>query len=146
MGRSTFVLMRGFPRYLSSMVSLRPIDDSNREALEALEVSADQQQFVSNVADSLREAAREPDGRALYWAIYANETPVGFVMISDDVGSRLLSAVPLEAVHRPAIPRPGLWHGNARSDRRVLPQATRSRGHEDERRPGEREPHRLLRG
>ena len=67
------------------MVSLRPIDDSNREALEALEVSPDQQQFVSNVADSLREAAREPDGCALHWAIYADETPVGFVMISDEV-------------------------------------------------------------
>jgi diamine N-acetyltransferase len=68
------------------MVSLRPIDDSNREAVAALEVSPEQQQFVSNVADSLREAAAEPDGRALYWAIYADETPVGFVMISDDVG------------------------------------------------------------
>jgi diamine N-acetyltransferase len=68
------------------MVSLRPIDDSNREAVEVLEVSPEQQQFVSNVADSLREAAAEPDGRAVYWAIYADETPVGFVMISDDVG------------------------------------------------------------
>jgi diamine N-acetyltransferase len=68
------------------MVSLRPIDDANREAVEALEVSPDQQQFVSNVADSLQEAAREAGGRALYWAIYVDETPVGFVMISDDVG------------------------------------------------------------
>jgi len=58
------------------MVSLRPIDDANREAVEALEVSPDQEQFVSNVADSLREAAREPDGRALYWAIYADESAV----------------------------------------------------------------------
>ena len=68
------------------MVSLRPIDDSNREAVEALDVSPEQQQFVSNVPDSLREAAGNPDGRALYWAIYADETPVGFVMISDEVG------------------------------------------------------------
>ncbi len=70
------------------MVTLRPIDDSNREAVEALEVSPGQQRFVSNVADSLREAAAEPDGRALYWAVYADETPVGFVMISDEVGGR----------------------------------------------------------
>jgi diamine N-acetyltransferase len=69
------------------VVSLRPIDESNRDAVEALEVLPEQQQFVSNPADSIREAAREPDGRALYWAIYADETPVGFVMISDDVGS-----------------------------------------------------------
>ena len=69
------------------MVSLRPITESNREAVEALEVSPGQEQFVSNVADSLLEAAAEPDGRALYWAVYADDTPVGFVMISDEVGS-----------------------------------------------------------
>jgi diamine N-acetyltransferase len=69
------------------VVSLRPITDSNREAVEALDVSPAQRQFVSNAADSIREAAREPAGRALYWAIYADETPVGFVMISDDVGT-----------------------------------------------------------
>jgi diamine N-acetyltransferase len=68
------------------MVSLRPVNESNREAVEALEVAPDQQQFVSNAAASIREAAKEPDGRALYWAIYADRTPVGFVMISDDVG------------------------------------------------------------
>jgi GNAT superfamily N-acetyltransferase len=67
------------------VVTLRPIDDSNREAVEALEVSPEQQRFVSNAADSIEEAAREPDGRALYWAVYADDTPVGFVMISDDV-------------------------------------------------------------
>ena len=70
----------------SGVVTLRPIDDSNREAVEALEVSPGQQRFVSNVADSLLEAAVERDGRALYWAVYADETPVGFVMISDEVG------------------------------------------------------------
>jgi diamine N-acetyltransferase len=69
------------------MVSLRSITESNREAIEALEVSPEQQEFVSDAAASMREAAGEPDGRALYWAIYADETPVGFVMISDDVGS-----------------------------------------------------------
>ena len=68
------------------MVSLRPITESNCEAVEALEVSPGQEQFVSNVADSLLEAAAEPDGRAIYWAVYADKTPVGFVMISDEVG------------------------------------------------------------
>jgi hypothetical protein len=61
------------------MVSLRPIDDANREAVVALRVSPAQERFVSGVAESLLEAAEEPDGRALYWAIYAGETPVGFV-------------------------------------------------------------------
>jgi diamine N-acetyltransferase len=67
-------------------VSLRPIDGSNREAVEALRVSPAQEGFVSSVADSLLEAAEEPDGRALSWAVYADEMPVGFVMISDEVG------------------------------------------------------------
>ena len=69
------------------MVSLRPIGESNREAVDALRVSPAQEQFVSSVADSLLEATEEPDGRALYWAVYADETPVGFVMISDEVGN-----------------------------------------------------------
>jgi diamine N-acetyltransferase len=69
------------------MVSLRPINEANREAVEALRVSLAQEQFVSGVSESLLEAAEEPDGRALYWAVYAGETPVGFVMIADEVGS-----------------------------------------------------------
>jgi diamine N-acetyltransferase len=68
------------------MVSLRPISESNRQEVEALSVSPAQEQFVSGVAESLLEAAEEPDGRAMYWAVYAEETPVGFVMISDEVG------------------------------------------------------------
>ena len=68
------------------MVSLRPLTDSNRRAVEALRVSPQQENFVSSVPESLQEAADEPDGRALYWAVYAADTPVGFVMISDEVG------------------------------------------------------------
>ena len=60
------------------MVSFRQIDDANREAVEASDVSPTQQQFVSNAADSIREAAEEPDGRALYWAIDADETPARY--------------------------------------------------------------------
>ena len=67
------------------MVSLRPVTESNRAALEALRVSPAQEQFVSSVTDSLLEAAEEPGGRAISWGIYEDETPVGFVMISDEV-------------------------------------------------------------
>jgi diamine N-acetyltransferase len=69
------------------MVSLRAIDDANREAIEALRVSPAQLRFASGVAESLLEAAEEPGARALYWAIYEDETPVGFVMIADEVDS-----------------------------------------------------------
>ena len=69
------------------VVSLRPLSASNRQAVEALRVSPGQEQFVSSVADSLREAAEHPDAHALYWAVYADDTPVGFVMIADEVAS-----------------------------------------------------------
>jgi GNAT superfamily N-acetyltransferase len=67
------------------VVSLRPIDDANRDAVVALAVSAVQEQFVAGVAESLVDAVEEPGGRAIYWAIYADDVPVGFVMISDEV-------------------------------------------------------------
>jgi diamine N-acetyltransferase len=67
------------------MVTLRPIDASNRRAVESLRVAPAQERFVSTVAESLEEASQEPGGRALYWAIHDGETPVGFVMISDEV-------------------------------------------------------------
>lgn len=67
------------------MITLRPITDTNREAVEALRVSPSQERFVSSVVDSLLEAQEEPGGRAIPWAVYDDETPVGFVMISDEV-------------------------------------------------------------
>lgn len=67
------------------MITLRPITTANRDELEAMRVSPLQENFVTTVADSLEEAAEEPDGRAIAWGVYADETPVGFVMISDEV-------------------------------------------------------------
>ncbi len=67
------------------MVSLRPITDANREAVVSLRVSPAQERYVSSVEESLQEAADDADGRAIFWAIYDDETPVGFVMISDEV-------------------------------------------------------------
>jgi diamine N-acetyltransferase len=67
------------------VVSLRPLAESNRQAVEALRVSPAQERFVSGVAASVREAAEHPGARALYWAVYAGDTPVGFVMIADEV-------------------------------------------------------------
>jgi diamine N-acetyltransferase len=67
------------------MVSLRPITEENRRAVEALRVAPGQERFVSSVVDSMTEAVEEPAGEAMHWAVYAGETPVGFVMISDEV-------------------------------------------------------------
>ena len=73
--------------YAHKMVSLREITDANREVVEALAVSPRQRRFVSSVRDSIVEAAQEPGAQALYWAVYDDEVPVGFVMIADEVGS-----------------------------------------------------------
>ena len=67
------------------MITLRPLDDANRDAVLALRVSPEQLAFVSSVEDSLREAEEDPGGRAIQWALYDDEIPVGFVMISDEV-------------------------------------------------------------
>jgi diamine N-acetyltransferase len=67
------------------VISLRPLSESNAQAVEALRVSPGQERFVSGVAESLREAAEHPDAHALYWVVHADDTPVGFVMIADEV-------------------------------------------------------------
>ena len=67
------------------MISLRELTESNRQAVEGLRVSPSQERFVSGVAESLREAAEHPGARPLYWGIYSGDTPVGFVMIADEV-------------------------------------------------------------
>ncbi len=70
---------------MDAVVSLQPIDDANRAAVESLRVSPDQLHFVSSVTESLAHAAEHPGARAIAWAVYADEAPVGFVMIADDV-------------------------------------------------------------
>jgi diamine N-acetyltransferase len=67
------------------VVSLREITDDNRAAVEALSVTEDQDTYVAGVASSLREAVEYPEACAWYRAVYADEEPVGFVMISDNV-------------------------------------------------------------
>jgi diamine N-acetyltransferase len=69
------------------VVSLRPLSESNGQAVSALRVSPSQERFVSSVAESLLEAAEHPDACALYWVVHAEDTPVGFMMIADEVRS-----------------------------------------------------------
>jgi diamine N-acetyltransferase len=66
-------------------VVLRPLTEENRPALEALRVATAQRAFVSSVTDSLAEAERYADANPLVFGLYDRETPVGFVMIADDV-------------------------------------------------------------
>jgi diamine N-acetyltransferase len=69
----------------ATRITLREITDENRAAVEALAVSTEQAHFVASVSDSLREAAETPRACPWYRAIYRDETPVGFVMLSDNI-------------------------------------------------------------
>ena len=66
-------------------VSLHEITSANRAAVEALTVTAVQAEYVTGVAESLVEAAETPDACPWYRAVYTDDRPVGFVMISDGI-------------------------------------------------------------
>lgn len=66
-------------------VTLRKITDANLDAVLELRTTPDQERFVSTVSDSIAEAAAMPEGNPWYRAVYADERPVGFVMLSWDV-------------------------------------------------------------
>jgi diamine N-acetyltransferase len=68
-------------------IALRPAADEEGAALEALRVAPDQLDFVGSVAGAFREAEEEPDGRAIQFGLYDDDTLVGFVMLSDEVGN-----------------------------------------------------------
>lgn len=66
-------------------VTLHLITDENRDAVSALRVTEVQENYVTGVAESLVEAAETPQAMPWYRAVYADTTPVGFVMISDNI-------------------------------------------------------------
>ena len=68
------------------MVTLRKIDNSNIYTVAALEVAPEQKWLVTSARDSFIEAwgITASGGCALPLAIYADETPVGFVFITYD--------------------------------------------------------------
>jgi GNAT superfamily N-acetyltransferase len=66
-------------------VSLREITDENRDAVVALRVSTSQERFVGTVAEALEDAREIPEGNPWYRAIYVDDQPIGFVMLSWDV-------------------------------------------------------------
>ena len=64
---------------------MREITPANRAEVESLRVTPEQEVFVAGVAESLIEAAETPGACPWYRAIYADETPVGFIMLSDNI-------------------------------------------------------------
>jgi diamine N-acetyltransferase len=78
-------------------VSLRQITAETVREITNLSVSPDQQRFVASNAVSLAQALFSPE--AWYRAIYADESPAGFVMLYDES----LRAPP------PSSPEIALW-------------------------------------
>jgi diamine N-acetyltransferase len=66
-------------------VTLREITAKTVRAICALEVAPEQRGFVARNAESIAQAHFEP--KAWFRAVYAEETPVGFVMLYDDPGA-----------------------------------------------------------
>jgi RimJ/RimL family protein N-acetyltransferase len=66
-----------------AVVSLREVTKDNLAAILALEVADHQKQFVATNAKSIAQAHFAGD-KAWFRAIYADETPVGFLMLEDD--------------------------------------------------------------
>ncbi len=66
---------------MGAEVSLREVTSANLAAILNLSVSENQQELVASNAKSIAEAHYAED--AWFRAIYADETPVGFVMLSD---------------------------------------------------------------
>ena len=64
-------------------VTLRPVDDGNRDTLETLAVRPDQTHFVATVTKSYADAAADSASHPVMWGLYAGDEPVGFVMLSD---------------------------------------------------------------
>lgn len=68
-----------------SAVTLREVTDENRLAVLAVRVTPTQERFVGTVAGALADARDVPEGKPWYRAIYADDRPVGFVMVRWDV-------------------------------------------------------------
>lgn len=70
------------PPSRNSSVSLREVTGETVRVICGLEVSETQKHFVAPNAISIAQAYFEP--KAWFRAIYADETPVGFLMLYDD--------------------------------------------------------------
>jgi diamine N-acetyltransferase len=68
-----------------SRVALREITDGNLGAVLALRVATAQERFVGTVGGALEDAREIPEAKPWYRAVYADDDPVGFVMLSWDV-------------------------------------------------------------
>jgi diamine N-acetyltransferase len=67
----------------NATVTLRAVTRENLREVLRLKVAPEQEKFVANNAVSIAQAHFYPE-TAWFRAIYADETPVGFMLLSDD--------------------------------------------------------------
>lgn len=71
---------------MTPTIELREIDDAVRaELIREVKVADDQLRFVSDVEGSLAEAAEAPEANPWHRGVYADDAPVGFVMLAWNV-------------------------------------------------------------
>jgi diamine N-acetyltransferase len=125
-------------------VTLRSITTANRAAVEALAVAPEQEAHVTGVVESLAEGDATPDACPWCRAVYADETPVGFVMLSDGIpaertqylGPYFLWRLLIDARYQGR----GFGNRRARPRRCVRPHPSRGRAAAHVLRPGPAEP------
>jgi len=85
---------------IKATVSLREITQETVNSILNLRVTKEQEQFVASNAVSIAQAYFSDD--AWFRAIYADETPVGFLMLSDqpDKGEYFLWRFMVDAQHQ----------------------------------------------
>jgi GNAT superfamily N-acetyltransferase len=66
-------------------VSLRKITEANIQPVLRVRTTPEQERFVSSIGNSIAEATVYQHANPWYRAVYADEEPVGFVMLSWDV-------------------------------------------------------------
>ena len=66
-------------------ISLREITEDNTDSVRALRTRPEQERFVSSVVGSLAEAAEVPQANPWVRAVYADDRPVGFVILAWNV-------------------------------------------------------------
>jgi|tagenome__1003787_1003787.scaffolds.fasta_scaffold19279291_2 GNAT superfamily N-acetyltransferase len=65
-------------------IELRELTPEVRDDLRSVRLGEGQDRFVSTIEDSLEEAEEFPQANPWYRAVYADDTAVGFVMMSWD--------------------------------------------------------------
>jgi diamine N-acetyltransferase len=106
-------------------ITFREVTKDTVRAICRLEVAPDQRHFVASNAVSIAEAYFEP--KAWFRAIYADDEPVGFVMLFDDPGEGDPSRPPEYFLWRLMIAAPHQRKGYGRRALDLLVEHVRTR-------------------